>query len=336
MNSTYRNIHPVDNILTGLVAQAIPPESQLIAHQVFDNIKIPERSGTLFIESTPAFMGANNLDFRRAPGAGRVELNDGDRSSLVFRAETYSLQASIAMEDILDSQYPGNEEQRAAMRVRRALLLNKEKRAADLLFNTTVFTNTDTATNLFGGKVDAAGTNALSGLDILKEQVFVNAHGIAPDTMIIGRGTARALARSPEFRKYLVTTGGASGIAGGGDYVLNDDAVVSVIRSHLGIPNVYIGSARAATSNPGQTFTDGQIWNDATIFCGILKNSESSVKKSGDVEAVPRAALNFEYRSMFASQFDSPDSVRRTVWVEEQHIFKAVDTSLGFIVTACI
>lgn len=336
MNSTYRNIHPVDNILTGLVAQSIPSESQLIAHEVFENIKIPERSGTLLIESTRAFMGAPDLDDRRAPGSSRVELNDHDRSSMTYRAGIYSLQASIAMEDIYDSQYPGSEEQRAAMRVRRALLLKKEKRAADLLFNTAVFTNTDTATNLFGGKVNAAGTNALSGLDILKEQVFVNAHGNPADTMILGRGTARALARSPEFRKYLSSSAGASGIAGGGDFVLNDDAVISVIKNELKIPHVYIGSARAETANPGQSSAESQIWTDSSIFCGILKGSDAIIQKSGTVKAMPVAALNFELFSMNASQFDSPDSVRRTVWVEEQHIFKEVDTSLGFIVTACI
>lgn len=336
MNSSYRNIHPVDNILTGLVAQAIPPESQLIAHQVFENIKIPERSGTLLLEVARAFMGSPDLDPRRAPGASGQEVNDQDRSEMTYKAEIYRLQATIAMEDIVDSQYPGSEEQRAAMRVRRALLLAKEKRAADLLFNTSVFTNTNNCTALMGGKVDAAGTNALSGLDILKEQVYANAHGIDPDTMIIGRGTARALARSPEFRSYLSSSAGASGIAGGGDYVLNNDAVVSIIKQQLQIPNVYIGSARAETANPGQASAEAQIWTDSSIFCGILKGSDSVVQKSATVKAMPVAALNFEFASMTSSQFDSADSVRRTVWVEEQHIFKAVDTNLGFVLTACI
>lgn len=336
MNSAYSVIHPVDQILTSLVQEAIPSDNQLIANQVFENIKIPERSGTLLLENTRNFMGAPELDIRRAPGSSRVSLTEFDRTSMTFKAENYGLEESIAMEDIIDSQYPGSEEQRAAKKVRRAVMLKKEQRAADLLFDNTVFTNTNTCTALMGGKLDAAGTDALTGLDLLKDQIFQNAHGINPDTIILGRGSARALARNPEFRSYLTVGATPSGIAGGGQLVLNDEAVAAIIRDVLGIPHVYIGAARRETANPGQTSSESQIWNDSTIFCGIMKGSDSVVQKSGGVKAMPVAALNFDFKPMFSGQYDSNDSVRRTVWVEEQHIFKAVDTSLGFVLTACI
>lgn len=336
MNSAYSVIHPVDQILTSLVQQAIPSNSQLIANQVFENIKIPERSGTLLLENTRNFMGAPELDIRRAPGSSRVSLTEFDRTNMTFKAENYGLEEKIAMEDIIDSQYPGSEEQRAALKVQRALLLKKEQRAADLLFNTAVFTNTNNCTALMGGKLNAAGTDALTGLDLLKDQVFQNAHGINPDTIILGRGAARALARNPEFRSYLTVGATPSGIAGGGQLVLNDEAVAAIIRDVLGIPHVYVGAARRETAIPGQTSSEAQIWNDATIFCGIMKGSDAVVQKSGGVKAMPVAALNFDFKPMHSGQYDSNDSVRRSVWVEEQHIFKEVDTSLGFIVTACI
>mgnify|MGYP003135269911 CR=1 FL=1 len=339
MNSAYSVIHPVDQILTSLVQEAIPSDNQLIADQVFEKIKIPERSGTLLLENTRNFMGAPELDLKRAPGASRVSLTEFARTSLTFKAENYGLEESIAMEDIIDSQYPGSEEQRAAKKVRRALMLAREKRAADLLFDATVFTNTDTCTNLMSGKLDAAGTDALTGLDKLKDQVFQSAHGINPDTIILGRGSARALARNPEFRSYLTVgdfSGAGVGIAGGGQPVLNDEAVKAIIRDVLGIPNVYIGSARRETANPGATSSESQIWTDATIFCGILKGSDAVVQKSGGVKAMPVAALNFNFKPMFSGQYDSNDSIRRSVWVEEQMVYKAIDTTLGFVLTACI
>ena len=40
MNSAYSVIHPVDQILTSLVQEAIPSDNQLIANQVFENIGI--------------------------------------------------------------------------------------------------------------------------------------------------------------------------------------------------------------------------------------------------------------------------------------------------------
>ena len=36
MASSYSNLHPVDQILTSLVNEAVPSDNQLIADQVFD------------------------------------------------------------------------------------------------------------------------------------------------------------------------------------------------------------------------------------------------------------------------------------------------------------
>ena len=50
MASSYSNIHPVDEILSSLVVEAVPSDSQLIADQVFETVKVPERSGTILLE----------------------------------------------------------------------------------------------------------------------------------------------------------------------------------------------------------------------------------------------------------------------------------------------
>jgi len=66
MASSYSNIHPVDQILTSLVNEAIPSDNQLIADKIFETVKIPERSGTLLLEETRNFMGAGaGLDLWR-------------------------------------------------------------------------------------------------------------------------------------------------------------------------------------------------------------------------------------------------------------------------------
>ena len=335
MASSYSNIHPVDEILTSLVSEVIPSDSQLIAGQVFENVKVPERSGTFLLENTRNFMGSPELDLERAPGAGRANIGSFDRTSLTFKAKIYSAQDSIAMEDIIDSQYPGSEEQRIARKVRRTMMLAKEKRAADLLFDTASFSNA-TCTAVMGGQVDAAGTDALTGLDKLKDLVFAAAHGINPDTLILGRGVARALARNPEFRSYLTVGATPSGIAAGGSLVLNDSAVQAIIRDVLGIPNVYVGQARRETAVPGATSSEAQIWNDETIFCGILKGSDAIVQKSGNVKGMPVAALNFDFGNMVAGQYDSLDATRRYVYAEEVQQFKAIDSTLGYIVTDCL
>ena len=326
MASSYSNLHPVDQILTNLVVEAVPSDDQLIADKVFEPIVVPERSGTILLEETRNFMGAGaGLDLERAPGSSRATIGGFDRTSQTFKAKIYAASDSIAMEDIFDSQYPGSEEQRLARKVARVMKLAREKRAADLLFDATSF-NTSAASATF----DATGAEPLTELHELKDTVFEAAHGVNADTLIFGRKTFRALARNPEVRGYVGTL--ANGVASG-NLILSDEAVIEVLRSVLGIPNIYVGAARQDTAVPGATSSEGYIWGGDKLFMGILKGADAIVQKSGNVKGMPVAALNFQFGSMVAGQYDSLDKTRRYVYAEEVSQFKAIDSTLGHVLT---
>jgi hypothetical protein len=326
MASSYSNLHPVDQILTNLVVEAVPSDDQLIADKVFEPIVVPERSGTILLEETRNFMGAGaGLDLERAPGSSRATIGGFDRTSQTFKAKIYAASDSIAMEDIFDSQYPGSEEQRLARKVARVMKLAREKRAADLLFDATAF-NTSAASATF----DATGAEPLTELHELKDTVFEAAHGVNADTLIFGRKTFRALARNPEVRGYVGTL--ANGVASG-NLILSDEAVIEVLRSVLGIPNIYVGAARQDTAVPGATSSEGYIWGGDKLFMGILKGADAIVQKSGNVKGMPVAALNFQFGSMVAGQYDSLDKTRRYVYAEEVSQFKAIDSTLGHVLT---
>lgn len=333
MASSYSNLHPVDQILTSLVQEAVPSDDQLIADKVFEKITIPERSGTLLLEETRNFMGAGaGLDLQRAPGASRATIGGFDRSSQTFKALIYAASDSIAMEDIFDSQYPGSEEARLARKVARVIKLGREKRAADLLFGTSNFNN-DTATNEFGGKFNAAGSEPLKNLHELKDTLFEAAHGINPDSLVMGRQIFRELARNEEVRGFAGTIG--SGFASG-NRVLNDEVVLSVLRDVLGIPNIFVGQARQDTAVPGATSAESYIWTGDSLFMGILKGSDAIIQKSGNVKGMPVAALDLNFQNVVAGQYDSNDKTRRYVYAEEVNKFHAVDSSLGRIITDCL
>ena len=333
MASSYSNLHPVDQILTSLVQEAVPSDDQLIADKVFETIRIPERSGTLLLEETRNFMGAGaGLDLQRAPGASRATIGGFDRTSQTFKALIYAASDSIAMEDIFDSQYPGSEENRLAKKVSRVIKLAREKRAADLLFGTANFDDNSCSLE-FGNKFNAAGAEPLSDLHELKDTVFEAAHGINPDTLIFGRQVFRQLARNPEVRGFAGSA--AAGIASG-ERVLNDEVVIGVLRDVLGIPNIYVGQARQDTAVPGATASESYIWTGDSLFMGILKGSDAIVQKSGNVKGMPVAALNLSFNDMVAGQYDSLDKTRRYVYAEEVSVYHAVDSSLGRIITDCL
>ena len=336
MASSYSNIHPVDQILTSLAIESVPSDSQLIADQIFEKVNIPERSGTLLIENTRNFMGSPSLDLERAPGASRAMIGSFDRTNLTYKAKIYSASDSIAMEDIEDSQYPGSEEARIIRKVARTMKLAKEKRAADLLFDNTVFTKTSTAANIPSGKgvkFNAAGAEPLSDLHLVKDQVFANSHGINPDTLVLGREVFRELARNPEMRGYV---GDATAGIASGNLLLNDETIIQVLKNVLGIPNVYVGAARRETAVAGATSAEGYIWTGDSIFMGIMKGSDAIVSKTGNVKAMPVAALDFEYKDMIAGQYDSLDLIRRYVWSEQVNLFSKIDDSFAFLVTDCL
>ena len=333
MASSYANLHPVDQILTSLVQEVVPSDNQLIADKVLETIKVPERSGTLLVENTRNFMGAGaGLDIERAPGSSRASIGGFDRTSQTFKAKIYSASDSIAMEDIFDSQYPGSEEGRIAKKVARVMKLASEKRAADLLFGTANFNNNN-ATSEFGSKFNAAGAEGLSFLHELKDTVFEAAHGINPDTLIFGRQLFRELARNPEVRGYVGDS--TAGIASG-NRILNDEAVLAVLRDVLGIPNIHVGQARQDTAVPGATSSESYIWTGDSLFMGILRGSDAIVQKSGNVKGMPVAALNLAFSDMVSGQYDSLDKTRRYVWGEEVNTFHAVDSTLGRIITDCL
>jgi len=336
MASSYSNIHPVDQILTSLAIESVPSDSQLIADQIFEKVNIPERSGTLLIENTRNFMGSPSLDLERAPGASRTMIGSFDRTNLTYKAKIYSASDSIAMEDIEDSQYPGSEEARIIRKVARTMKLAKEKRAADLLFDNTVFTKTSTAANIPSGKgvkFNAAGAEPLSDLHLVKDQVFANSHGINPDTLVLGREVFRELARNPEMRGYV---GDATAGIASGNLLLNDETIIQVLKNVLGIPNVYVGAARRETAVAGATSAEGYIWTGDSIFMGIMKGSDAIVSKTGNVKAMPVAALDFEYKDMIAGQYDSLDLIRRYVWSEQVNLFSKIDDSFAYLVTDCL
>ena len=126
------------------------------------------------------------------------------------------------------------------------------------------------------------------------------------------------------------TKGIASGLQ-----ILNDEAVLSVLRDVLGIPNIYVGQALRETAVAGAASSEAAIWDGTKCFMGILRGSDAIVQKSGNVKGMPVAALDLRFSDMVAGQYDSNDKTRRYVWGEEVNIFHTVDATLGHVLTGC-
>lgn len=325
---SYSGLHPVDNILSSVLNEAIPSDMQLIADKVFEPVQVTERSGTILSEESRSFMGEPGADSRRAPGASRQELSHFNRSSTTFKCEIHSFADSIAMEDIEDSQYPMSEEMRSARRVQRALLLAQEKRAADALFDTVSFTTATPAT-----KFDAAGGEPLSYIHEQMDVLRATNHGIMPDTMVLGYNVFRELARNPEVRSFVGNSG--NGIASGLRILPNQD-VLDVLKSVFQLQHVYVGEARRETAVAGATSSEAQIWEGETIGLYLMRGAMPEAKVSGNVKVMPVCGLDLRYKDYIAGQYDSLDRVRRHVYGEHVQQFKILDYTRGLLLTNCL
>jgi hypothetical protein len=323
--ASYSGLHPVDNILSNVLNEAIPSDMQLIAGQVFEPVQVTERSGTILSEESRSFMGEPGADSRRAPGASRQELSHFNRSSTTFKCEIHSFADSIAMEDIEDSQYPMSEEMRSARRVQRALLLAQEKRAADALFDTANFTTATPAT-----KFDAAGGEPLSYIHEQMDVLRASNHGIMPDTMVLGYSVFRELARNPEVRSFVGNS--SSGIASGLRILPNQD-VLDVLKSVFQLQHVYVGEARRETAVAGATSSEAQIWEGETIGLYLMRGAMPEAKVSGNVKVMPVCGLDLRYKDYVAGQYDSLDRVRRHVYGEHVQQFQILDYTRGLLLT---
>ena len=323
--ASYSGLHPVDNILSNVLNEAIPSDMQLIAGQVFEPVQVTERSGTILSEESRSFMGEPGADSRRAPGASRQELSHFNRSSTTFKCEIHSFADSIAMEDIEDSQYPMSEEMRSARRVQRALLLAQEKRAADALFDTASFT---TATP--GTKFNQAGGEPLTYIHEQMDVLRATNHGIMPDTMVLGYDVFRELARNPEVRSFVGNSG--NGIASGLRILPNQD-VIEVLKSVFQLQHVYVGEARRETAVAGATSSEAQIWEGETIGLYLMRGAMPEAKVSGNVKVMPVCGLDLRYKDYVAGQYDSLDRVRRHVYGEHVQQYKILDYTRGLLLT---
>ena len=324
----YSSLHPVNEILRDVVNEAIPSDSQLIAHRAFEPIQVQDRSGTILIEESRAFMGEAGADPQRAPGAARQALSHFSRSSTTYKCEIYSFADSIPMEDIADSQYPMQEQMRSARRVKRALLLAEEKRAADVLFDTGSFANTSPGT-----KFDSAGGEPLTFLSEQIDVLRAANHGIMPDTMILGYDVFRALGRNPEMRGYITT--GAGGVASG-NRLLQNDVILEVLRDQLGIPNILVGAARRETAVAGATSNEAQIWDAETIGLYLMRGGDPQVGRSGNVKIMPLCAVDLRFQDYIAGEYDDLDMVRKNVYGEHVQQFKLIDATRGRLLTNCL
>ena len=100
---------------------------------------------------------------------------------------------------------------------------------------------------------DESNSNPDSVIQDAIDSVFEST-GVEPNSMIISREVFNVLKRHPFFLSML------SGIK-----TVDENVLMTLIKSYFNFTNVYVAKARKVTSKMGQTVTMGNVWNNDII-----------------------------------------------------------------------
>ncbi len=150
----------------------------------------------------------------------------------------------------------------AAKRAIYILLLSREKRVADYLFNGTTFS----------GKTSAASVawDVPSDADILADAKTAKdavraATGLKPNAAIMSETVRDAVVNSLQFIDHVKYTRSI--------LLENDEAKNAAVASFLGVPEIIVGKAAYDSAKKGAAFSSSDIWNSTyCLFARIAKN----------------------------------------------------------------
>lgn len=217
-----------------------------IANQIFPVLEVQNKAG--IFGKIPLAQLLMNSETRRAPGSGY------SRSNFTFTTDSFSCEEHGHEEPVDDAEaemYADffDAELIATQRAMSSVLVNHEKRLADLLFNTSTFSPT-TITHEWD---DA--TNAVPVDDVeARVQAIYDASGLWANALIINKKVFRNLRECDQVRDRIASSGA-------GDPTKAQDITVNMLKAVFDLDYIFVGGGTKNSANEGQTASPAQIWS---------------------------------------------------------------------------
>lgn len=238
----------VDTALSNLAVKYNPNAGKLIADQVCPVIPVTVRSGKFFI-----YGEGTHLEINRA--------NIASQSGHVAQINWSMTQDSFAVEDFgLKDFVPSDVEQVADAPLRPLadsteivmdrLALNREKRAADLIFNTSTYGSM--YRTLAGAEQwSNPSSDPVAMIDAAKSNVNLKTD---PNVCVMGKDVWDYLRRHPEIEKYILSRAATSL----GSTPLR--VTLDLFAQAFDFEKVLVGEAKYNSAAPGATSSLSRVW----------------------------------------------------------------------------
>jgi hypothetical protein len=246
----YRN----EALIADAVLPRIPVESPIFKYSIYNK--------------GDAFTVPDTLVARK----GKVNEIDWGATEVTSQVEDHGLEDPIPFRDILAAEgvpsTPINPEARSTELLSDLIALDREKRAAALVFNPASYAtgntedlSVDAGLTQFSNYTLAAGSSPIPLITAAMDGMLMR-----PNTLVLGRQVATALAQNPWIIKAFNANLGDSGIV-----------PMEFIKMLFGLKDIFVGEGWINTSKKGKAPTMARVWGKSAALIRIDPLVQSTV-----------------------------------------------------------
>lgn len=287
----------IDRALTNLVAQY--NNREYVADRCLPVLTVKHRSDKIF--AFPVTTMQEIADSAVAGPRGQIsEVKYNLNSNLTYAVSDYALMDFVSNDEIANADAPLQPKIYAQDIVMNFLMLAREKRVADVVFNASNY-GSNTAALSGGDRWDTATSDPIQKIEDAIESCFVR-----PNTMVIGAQAWIKLRQNPKVLQYILSR--ASTTAGAVPLRVNE----ALFAEAFGLEDVVIGRARYNSAAEGATATSSYLWGKSAALIRVEKTPS------------PRATRTFGYTFRFGAIetreiVDNLRGVRGGVFIKTSH-----------------
>lgn len=268
-NPTRADVH-IDTLATQFSIAYKNPNGLYIADQILPAIRVAKATGKYAVFDRASWF--RDEASNRAPGARANLVEWAMDTAGSYSCEEYAAAYLLPDETRENADNPIVPERTAAEFVTDKILLAREKRVADLLFNTTTFSGyTAALASLTGG----AGVqwNTYETSDPLQdvEQMSYNVMqqvGYKPNTMVLGAEVYKALKQHPVLMDRI-------------KYTQMGVMTTELMASLFEMEKVLVGRAIYTASEEGTTFSASNIWDEYVLVAYVPRTPALEIPALG-------------------------------------------------------
>lgn len=230
--------------------EADPTAMGFIADELLPFVDVPERNGVFYRISIEDLLAMPEVD--RAV-KGTYAQDDFELESDTFSCTQRGYEGLL--DDVERGMYASsfNAEEVVAMRAAGIVMRRREKRVADMLFNTTTFPLSGTTGASVANEWDDP-TNATPGADgdNAINQIIENTGGTRPDTLVIARSTFYDLGRCDDVVDRIKFTN---------PNVVRGQLGPELLAQYFGVDRVLVGGGMYNSANKGLAYSGANHWD---------------------------------------------------------------------------